>query len=184
MSRIPNVVTKTGDYGRTSLYSGEKVKKNSAVIRAVGKVDSLHRAMGLCHSKFQNTLQHVEIQDSFYKIQQRLFILMGEIAYNPAKVSEYLKKQNGISKVDLDYLEKGCEQIRATLEGEDYKIEGWMLYGEEGELSALIDFCGGICREAEIESWNVEGLRVDISQYLNRLGDYFYYCARLCRTKN
>ena len=42
-----SVVTKTGDQGQTSLFTGERIAKDDARVEVYGKVDSLGSALGM-----------------------------------------------------------------------------------------------------------------------------------------
>jgi cob(I)alamin adenosyltransferase len=185
MSKLPTISTRSGDGGRTSLYSGEKVPKNSPAIKCVAKLDTFDSALGLIIPKLGNKK---DVKQSIEHIQGRLVHLKGEIATSPMNWAFYLRRKEAISEDDVKYLDEKGNEIKSQLEEEDYEIKGWISYGAEGELSSLFDFARSLCREAEIEILNFEGsvgnegeLNKQIKIYINRLSDYLYWLARLCR---
>jgi cob(I)alamin adenosyltransferase len=185
MSNIPQISTKTGDSGRTSLYSGEKVPKNSPAIKCVAKLDTFDSALGLIIPKLGNKK---DVKQSIQHIQSRLVHLKGEIATSPMNWAFYIRRSEAINEDDVKYLDEKGNEIKSQLEEEDYEIKGWISYGAEGELSSLFDFARSLCREAEVEIADFavvcgyEGeLNKQIKVYINRLSDYLYWLARLCR---
>jgi|AntRauTorckE6833_2_1112554.scaffolds.fasta_scaffold07147_2 cob(I)alamin adenosyltransferase len=175
-NKLPNISTKSGDTGTTSLYSGERLLKSNGIFECLAKLDSLDSYLGILRNV---GLDHT-IADSILKIQDRLIYLKGEIATHPSKWGDYKKKQPAISPVDVDYLDKCGERLRTMLEEQEYKITGWVLYGDEGLKSSHIDMARALCREAEVY---VTKLTSDnyITQYINRLSDYLYWVARFER---
>lgn len=188
MSKLPNISTKTGDSGQTSLWSGERVSKNHPAIKCVCEIDLLDSYIGLIYEDLnQEQIDHLEIKDSLQKIQSRLIDLKGEIATHPLAWEKYKKKNKAISPVDVDYLDQACQSIKSVLESQNYKIKGWIQYGSEGKLSAKIDYLRALVRRSEIEIYMLNdnlinaSLNQNILQYINRLSDYFYWVARYLR---
>jgi len=167
MSKLPEISTKRGDSGMTSNYSNERLPKNSAQIKCIGKIDTFNASLGLFQDEYLPTVQEVLVR------------LMGEIATAEFNRSWYKGK---ITQEDIQSLEDECAKIKKRLEKEDYKIEGWVRYGGEGQISAFIDLSSKFCREAEIAIYDFEGIDNKISSeikgYINRLSDYLYLLAR------
>lgn len=188
-TKLPKISTKTGDSGQTSLWSSERVEKNHPAIKCVGELDLFDSSLGLVYSKLnKDDLIHLEIWDSLSKIQSRLVYLKGEIATHPRKWNEFKKKFPSISDVDVDYLDKSSDKIKSVLEDQCYEIKGWIQYGDDGELSALIDYCRGLCRKSEIQIYDLEEVLTNatisdsIKKFINRLSDYLYWVARYLRS--
>lgn len=174
--KIPNIITKTGDKGSTSMYSGEIVPKTSLRMIAIGKIDSFSSFLGLCH-----VLCDAKTLETIINIQKRLTLLMGEIATSPKEIIKFYDKKEAICNRDVEYLEEAAEFLRNSLNDAGYKLKPWIIYGQEGHASAQFDAARAICRETEISVWQVveaEGVRTILAQYLNRLSDYLFLLGR------
>ena len=68
------VYTKTGDEGLTSLFSGERVEKDSPRVELYGTVDEINSALAMARS-FSNV---EEIRKKIFELQQILPRLMTE----------------------------------------------------------------------------------------------------------
>ena len=179
MKNFPNITTKTGDTGQTSLYSGGKVSKTSINIKTVAQIDLFSSSLGLCH-KYSDS----EVLDSILKIQDRLTLLMGEVATSLEKIPDYRKKKKAITEVDIKYLEDASSNLRNYLSGIGYKLNPWVLYGEEGEASAYFDYARAYARMCEISLWELAdvGYREMLAKYFNRLSDYLFLLGRYVST--
>ena len=186
-TKLPNISTKGGDNGETSLWSGDRVSKNHPAIKCVCELDLFDSAIGLIYSKLNDSITHLEIADSLDKIQSRLVYLKGEIATHPREWDKFRKKFKPITDVDVDYIDKACQNFKEALEGQGYEIKGWIRYGEEGDISAIIDYCRGLCRKSEIEIYELDDALIHskisepIKKYMNRLSDYLFWIARFLR---
>lgn len=169
------IYTKTGDLGTTSLYGGTKVSKSNLKIDSYGTVDELNSVIGL--------LRSYAIPDSYIDqlivIQKDLFNLGAELA-TPV---EKLMLANGkprlsavIETADIEKLEHWIDEIEESLE----PLTHFILPG--GSLcSAQAHFARTVCRRAEritVALREVEEIRVELAQYLNRLSDYLFTLAR------
>jgi cob(I)alamin adenosyltransferase len=188
MIKLPNISTKKGDSGETSLWSGERVPKDHPAIICGCEIDLLDSYIGLIYGNLNlSKIDHTEINDSLQKIQSRLVYLKGEIATHPREWDNYLKKNPAISAVDVDYLDQACDSIKKSLESQGYVISGWVQYGSEGHLSAQFDYAGRLTRKVEVELYKLESKLHDatinkyIKQYINRLSDYLYWLGRYVR---
>lgn len=164
---FPPIITKTGDKGLTSLWSGERVSKGSDIIIAIGKVSSLSSFLGLLKDK--DTYRRGKISG----IQKDLISLMGIMANtNGEALCEEFEKE------EMVFLESMAQSSHEQLSLSGYKIEGWITYGDEGGVSAAFDYATNLCREAEC--WAVRGeCEPVVIKYLNRLSDYLYLSGRL-----
>lgn len=183
MSEVPNISTKTGDGGETSLWSGGRVKKNHPSIKCVGELDLFDSAIGLLYKDLNNKT----IINILNKVQSRLVQLKGEIATHPIEWDNFKKTFDSIKQKDVDYLDAKCLKIKEKLEASDYEITGWIQYGSEGSLSAQFDYVRGLCRKCEVSIYDLEeallnaSISVYIKQYINRLSDLLYYIGRFLR---
>ncbi len=182
MKKLPNISTKTGDNGETSLWSGERVAKNHPAIKCVCELDLLDSSIGIIYSHLKN------VEDSNSKtlreIQERLIYLKGEICTHPKDWSKFYKEHSAISEKDVDFINDSCDSLKEMLEKRNYKIKGWVRYGDEGNLSSIVDYTRCLARKSEIEVYNLDdelinsSISTPIKKYINRLSDYFYWLAR------
>jgi cob(I)alamin adenosyltransferase len=167
------VITKGGDKGETSLYSGERVLKYSPEIETVGTIDSLSSYLGIVRFKTKHD-KHI------HAIQQKLMNGMSVIATK--KDSEFYNQIPKIESQDIINLEKWSDKILKDVE----IPQRFIIPGEINEISAYIDYARSLCRNAEREivkfirsSTNLEWEDVFLVQrYLNRLSDYLFILAR------
>lgn len=78
MSRV-KIYTKTGDRGTSSLFNGERRSKSDAVFEALGNVDELNAAIGLCY-EHALIASHNELASQLTTIQSTLLDLGSHIA--------------------------------------------------------------------------------------------------------
>ncbi len=170
MSQKFSITTKTGDGGKTRLFSGEEVAKDSPRTEAYGDADELCSVLGLAKATSQLDIVRNEIE----QIQRELFVLNAELA----TTSEHVTKLK--DRVDAAMLEE-LEKRRDALEVQVVMPEGFVLPG--GTLAAAhLDHARTIARRCERK---VVGLRRsgDVTNplvlvWLNRLSDHLWLLAR------
>lgn len=152
-----SIITKTGDQGITSLYSGERVPKSDARIDAVGALDELNAHLaGL-------DLEH---------IQSALFTL-------GAAVADMRRTEDEIILVEeLTELENSAYEIEATLP----PLMNFILPG--GHPHAIqAHQARAVCRRAERLVSGLSTLPKNGIVYLNRLSDFLFVFARSINLK-
>lgn len=147
-----SIVTKSGDQGETSLYSGERVKKTEPRIEAVGALDEL-----------SSHLAGLELED----IQENLF-LIGSLVADTRTQADQSVLDEAIGKLE--------ENIYA-LEAELPPLKNFILPGGH-PLAAQAHRARAICRRAERRTCEVTPLPANVYKYLNRLSDYLFVLAR------
>ena len=75
------VYTRAGDDGTTGLLYGGRVPKDSALPRAYGAVDEAQAVLGLVRAE---SGKGSELDDALVHIMRDLWVLMGELATDPA----------------------------------------------------------------------------------------------------
>ena len=153
------VYTKKGDNGTTSLLSGARVNKATPTIRAVGALDELNSFVGMLRYELLPTGEFLE------KIQWNLFNAGAEI------INDNNTQLVTISEADILELEKAMDEMDAILP----PLKNFILpYGNK--IVSLIHVCRTVCRRVELECIGIAP--VTVTQYLNRLSDYFFVLAR------
>ena len=71
-----SICTKTGDKGMTSLYTGQRVAKNSLRVKAYGTVDEVTSALGLARAFSEKE----EIKTLLLQLEQTNLKLMADLA--------------------------------------------------------------------------------------------------------
>ena len=150
MVHLTRIYTKTGDDGKTSTATNERIDKGSLLIEAIGAVDEANSAIGMA------TEYHNDIID---RIQNDLFDLGAELSGAPT-----IK----ISEERVTYLENIIDDYNQHLE----PLHSFVL------PTGPLHNARTVVRRAEREVWKVEGINTNIARYLNRLSDLLFVMAR------
>ncbi len=161
------IYTKTGDIGKTSLYDGGRVDKDSIRVEAYGTIDELNAFIG-------DASNYLKIEDKkiLRNIQKKLFDVGGELA-----TKEKEKFKNFIKEEDIKFLEDSIDNYMNKTE----EMKAFTLPGTSKAASKL-HIARSVCRRAErrIISLNkIEKINPDLIKYINRLSDLLYAISRL-----
>ena len=99
------VYTKSGDKGKTSLFSGERVSKSDDRVETYGELDELNAFIGLISSALPK--EQKLIFDETCMIQQTLFTIGAWLATRPE--SMYTEKLIKLSASDVDQIESSID---------------------------------------------------------------------------
>ncbi len=164
------VYTKTGDKGKTSLLSGERVPKHHMRIEAYGTVDELNSFIGLlCEYDIGENNKVI-----LFKVQNLLFDLGANLAIEKQK--DKFDNMRKITNDDILLLEAEIDKMNEHLPS----LKSFILPGGSKAV-AISHICRTVCRRAErlctnlSENAPIEELSI---KYLNRLSDYFFVLAR------
>ncbi len=162
------IYTKSGDQGTTSLVSGRRVDKDEILLEAYGTVDELNSFIGLLIAEDMSSILNLQ----FNTIQNKLFNIGSILAKDGLDLEDYPT----IADQDVLQLEQWIDEHNENLS----PLTNFILPSGSKAI-ALAHVCRTICRRAErrtiaIDS-PVDSVEV-IIQYLNRLSDYFFICAR------
>ena len=150
MVHLTRIYTKTGDDGKTSTATNERIDKSSSLIEAIGAVDEANSAIGMA-TEFHN--------DIIDRIQNDLFDLGAELSGAPTIV---------ISEARITHLENIIDDYNEYLE----PLHSFVL------PTGAIHNARTIVRRAERQVWKIEGINPNIAKYLNRLSDLLFVMAR------
>jgi cob(I)alamin adenosyltransferase len=151
MVHLTRIYTKTGDDGKTSTATNDRINKSSALIEAIGAVDEANSAIGLA------TEYHNDIID---RIQNDLFDLGAELAGAPTIT---------ISENRITHLENIIDDYNEYLE----PLNSFVL------PTGPLHNARTVVRRAEREVWRIEDpINPNIAKYLNRLSDLLFVMAR------
>ncbi len=169
------IYTKTGDKGTTALYGGTRVSKDHIRIDAYGTVDELNSWIGLIRDEIQLSTD----QNTLLKIQKDLFYIGAELALDPDK-KVLANGQNRLKKIieisQIQFLEEQIDLYEKNLT----PLTHFILPGGH-KTTSQIHIARTICRKVErivVALSNLEEVRPELIQYLNRLSDYLFTLAR------
>lgn len=162
------IYTRTGDTGQTGLLGGARVDKDDLRIEAVGAIDELNAALGVCRAVDPG----FSLDEILQEIQHRLFDLGAEIAAPPGSGWE----SASVGPRDTARLEESIDAQTEALEPlSEFILPGGTL------LAAQLHLARTICRRAErvlVALSHREELRIETLGYLNRLSDWLFVAAR------
>lgn len=176
------IYTKTGDQGKSSLFSGERVPKNHPRIKAYGDVDELNSVIGAMIAVLPPGTEGARSQ--LNAIQSDLF-RAGAVLATTAE-SDRNSRLRPITAEDIHRLEDLIDAMQVDLP----ELKSFILPG--GHMSsAFAHMARTICRRVERGVVTlVEGAdgrapdkrpaAADLLIYLNRLSDYLFMVARYC----
>lgn len=160
-----SICTKTGDKGTTSLYTGQRVAKNSLRVRAYGTVDEVTSTLGLVRAFSEKK----EIQDLLLQLEQTNLKLMADLA---SITDKYY-----ITQDTIDEIEAVINETEAKLP----PIKAFIMPGKT-KAGAFLDLVRTTVRRAEREVLSLadeEEINPNIKVYLNRLSDLAFLLMRI-----
>jgi cob(I)alamin adenosyltransferase len=163
------IYTKTGDTGKTSLLTGNRVPKYHLRIQAFGSVDELNSFIGLLRS---NLINESDLQ-ILALVQNQLFNIGSSLAMDEKRSLNSLPE---IVIEDIERLEKEMDLMDSFLP----RLKDFIIPGGNQAIS-LAHVCRSICRRAErlcVELSDNDYVDNIIIIYLNRLSDYFFMLSR------
>ena len=179
MRRLTKIYTRTGDDGSTGLADGERVRKDSERIAAMGDIDELNSLLGVLRcsipaparetSDVSSLAQRLpDIDRLLLVIQHHLFDIGGELALPGHDTAEddWVKR-----------LEDHLDALNAPLP----PLQEFILPG--GNLAAAhCHQARAVCRRAErslLRLSRSEAVNSVSLRYLNRLSDLLFVIARI-----
>lgn len=161
------VYTKTGDEGKTSLLSKQRVFKDDARVDAYGTVDEANAAMGLAKS----LLVKPWAIDILQHIQQELIFLNADLATDSPEQGGAWR----ITDSHVAWLESTIDELEEKRIPQKHFVTPGACQG-----SAALDLARTITRRAErcvVKLKKTETVTTPVSLYLNRLSDLLFVLA-------
>lgn len=161
---MSKVYTRTGDRGKTSLYTGERVSKDSLRVEAYGSVDEADSVLGQARA----FAVHENVKSTIYKLQKDLWMLMADVAS--------VGNEPNIKPEDVTELERLTDSYTESLQPLDH-----FLVPGETKSESFLNAARSVVRRAERAMWRLNESEpvneVDI-RYLNRLSDLCFTLGR------
>ena len=173
----PSITTCRGDRGETDLLLGSRVPKHHPRMQAVGDLDELNAALGLCRIHVRLD----EVRGCLARAQHDLIALMGMLSAGPENAERYAA--TGFAVLG------DAEAARLTTEAAAMEAAfpngfgGWSTPGASGlEGAAWLEMARCIARRAERSVSalaDVDALPPPaVLAWINRLSDLLWLCAR------
>lgn len=171
------IYTQTGDQGKTSLISGERVPKSHPRVQACGEVDELNAVVGALTAALPPGSEAVVAE--LRRIQSDLLQVGAWVSATPGS-----DIQHQLPPLDPDLVGRIERRIDAMMPGLP-ELKAFILPG--GHMSAAWSHLARtVCRRAERslialaipEEGGVRGELGPVIVFLNRLSDYFFVLAR------
>ncbi len=175
------IYTGTGDRGKTSLFSGERVSKSNPRIEAYGDLDELNSVIGAVAAAIDP--EPHGLKDELKRVQTQLLEAGAWLATTPGAAS--VRFLTPFTAQPAEALEAAIDRMNADLP----ELKHFILPG--GHLSAsLAHMARTVCRrterrvidlvEQEDGASGATGTMMHILVFLNRLSDYLFVVARFC----
>lgn len=172
------IYTKTGDRGKTSLFSGKRVWKDDIRIDSYGTLDELNSAVGVVLSyNTKKTKEHKYITHLLKRIQLSIFPICSYLADLPDTLSD----------IDLDLEVKNLEKEIDFMTKKMPVLSNFILPGG-GVVGAHLHLARTVSRRAEraiiklhrksMPAGRQGKVDIRVIQYVNRLSDVFFTLAR------
>ncbi|MDA8139978.1 MAG: cob(I)yrinic acid a,c-diamide adenosyltransferase [Desulfobacteraceae bacterium] len=178
-----SIYTRTGDQGKTSLFSGERLYKDNIRVRAYGEVDELNAVVGLLAAVLPAGCDETARQ--LARIQSDLFHVGGWLAAVPG--SEARQRLTAITPEFSGRIETWIDAMQNHLpELKVFILPG----GHPGAAQAHVARTVGRRAERAVialvrqeETAQADPSLSAVVMFLNRLSDYFFVLARYLNKK-
>lgn len=167
------IYTRTGDDGDTSLYGGQRVRKDDVRVAACGTIDELNAVLGVVRAAAAGMPNLATDVDSFLsELQHRLFNLGAELATPQPQ----LGAADQIEDADVAALEAAIDRWEKELTPlKEFILPGGCAAAAQAHLARCV------CRRAErliVRLAAAESIRSELCRYVNRLSDALFVLAR------
>jgi len=155
---------KNRDKGKTSLWSGERIEKNSRRVESYGTVDELNSHM----AEAKHLVKSDKVKQMIVEIQNDLFRVAGVLA----STGEFAYP---VHVEDVERITRYVYDFEKEVELTGFVIPGSTLQ------SAKLDVCRTVARRAErriLSLAEIESVAEPVKKYMNRLSDLIYMMAR------
>jgi cob(I)alamin adenosyltransferase len=174
-SSSPKIYTKTGDKGTSSLFTGERRRKDDVFFQALGNTDELNSTIGLAR-EFCLENNH-DFDERLKKVQSVLLDIGSFVATPKTRASEaQLNRLSAFSPSLVNELEKWIDEYQAVLP----PLKNFIL-PSGGKCASTIHLSRAICRRLERSLQPIvqsNDLDSQVSIYVNRLSDFLFVLAR------
>ena len=174
------IYTGTGDRGKTSLFSGQRISKTDDRIEAYGDMDELNSIIGALVASLGP--EYSDPVEELQQIQTDLFAIGALLATTPDSPS--MDTIAGVGQDHIEFLEKSIDRMVDALP----ELKGFILPGGHS-TAAWAHVARTVCRRTErrIVRFLDASFKMQAPDsyqrsliYINRLSDYLFVVARYC----
>jgi cob(I)alamin adenosyltransferase len=167
---LVKIYTRTGDSGETSLFSGDRARKDDPRVDAYGEIDELNAWLGLARA----SLVDPALDPELVALQRDLFALGAQLADPADKLASRVTK----AVIDDDHILR-LEQLIDRLETELPPLRRFILAGGT-QAGAALHVARTVCRRAERRMVALDPpIDPVLLRYVNRLSDLLFVLARV-----
>jgi cob(I)alamin adenosyltransferase len=169
-SAAVKIYTRKGDDGTTGLLFGGRVRKDGPAPTAYGAVDEAQAALGVARAECD---RGDELDAMLVGLERDLWVLMAELATNPANREKLTAGQNLVTAEMVTALEASIDALSTRFDPPtEFVVPG------ETRVAALLDVARTVVRRAERHALAVAHDDSFVVPYLNRLSDLLWTMAR------
>jgi cob(I)alamin adenosyltransferase len=166
---LVKIYTRTGDTGETSLFSGDRARKDDPRVDAYGEIDELNAWLGLVRASQIDPA----LDPALLALQRDLFALGAQLADPADKLAPRVTK----AVIDDDHILQ-LEQLIDRLESELPPLRRFILAGGT-PAGAALHVARTVCRRAERRMVALDPpVEPVLLRYVNRLSDLLFVLAR------
>ena len=163
------IYTRTGDTGETSLFSGDRARKDDPRVDAYGEIDELNAWLGLARASALDP----SLDPELVALQRDLFALGAQLADPADQLAPRVTK----AVIDDDHILR-LEQLIDRLEADLPPLRRFILAGGT-PAGAALHVARTVCRRAERRMVALEPpIDPVLLRYVNRLSDLLFVMAR------
>ena len=159
------IYTKTGDDGKTSLFTGERLDKDDPRVQTYGTVDEINSVLGMARAFSEVD----EVREKILQLQKVLPRLMADLAS--------MNKPALIHENDVATLESEMDEMDKLLP----PLKSFLIPGST-KSGAILDLARTVTRRAErnfCKLGRFEAVHEVDGLFLNRLSDYCFMLMRV-----
>ena len=173
------IYTGSGDLGKTSLFSGERIAKSGLRIEAYGEIDELNSVLGMVIAELpapldENRRDLVRVQGDLMEIGAWLSTTPGAPA--AASLPPFDPGRESFLEAAIDRMDEQLPPLRSFILPGGHQSAAWSHIART------------VCRRAERRVTALlldrpeenEAIAGPMQTYINRLSDYLFILARYC----
>lgn len=171
------VYTRGGDGGETSLFGGDRVRKDALRVEAYGEVDELNAFLGRAATEIADE----DLGSILHELQRRLFDLGSRLAVSEARAAKG-EALPDLEDADVERMEGWIDSFENELE----PLRNFVLPGG-ARAAAALHVARTVARRAErrvVALASRESVHARAIVYLNRLSDLLFVMARVVNARS
>lgn len=175
------IYTRTGDKGETSLFTGQRLKKNDPFFEALGTVDECNSAVGVAISLLPDLPEKELLTEQLETIQHALFDVGAALATPRTRAVNNKLEKTRFDNEEIESLENWIDAFNVELP----PLKTFILPGG-CPAGATLHMARSICRRAErltVPLHDRHDVAKNVLMYLNRLSDYLFVASRFVNYK-